>query len=191
MAVSVADFNCSCSEQIFQFKNSRRNVAQGAEVLEQHRDCRVMSIRVSSRSRPRAQRVCFNLASGHRRSQLNRAIERKQQGRKSPAAPTTRCDRNLSPPKVTSKREFLRVGPEAFGRFSPELPFSGDLRLAENARTPIKKAGFSPRRCTLSLVEGVGGWGGRDRTSEWRNQNPVNSRVRSISLLNFPVPFTR
>jgi hypothetical protein len=42
MAVSVADFNCSCSEQIFQFKNSRSNVAQGAEVLEQHRDYRVM-----------------------------------------------------------------------------------------------------------------------------------------------------
>jgi hypothetical protein len=26
-AVSVADFNCSCPEQIFQFKDSRSNVA--------------------------------------------------------------------------------------------------------------------------------------------------------------------
>jgi hypothetical protein len=40
--VSVADFNCSCPEQIFQFKDSRSNVAQCAEVLEQHRECRVM-----------------------------------------------------------------------------------------------------------------------------------------------------
>src|SRR5215475_7952608 len=41
MAVSAADFDCSCSKQIFQFKNSRSNVAEGAEVIEQHRDCRV------------------------------------------------------------------------------------------------------------------------------------------------------
>jgi hypothetical protein len=25
-----------------------------------------------------------------------------------------------------------------------------------------------------SLVEPVAGWGGRDRTSEWRNQNPLD-----------------
>jgi hypothetical protein len=33
---------CFCSEQIFQFKNPRSNVAYCAEVLEQHRECRVM-----------------------------------------------------------------------------------------------------------------------------------------------------
>jgi hypothetical protein len=37
MAESVTDFNCSRSEQILRFKNSRSNVAWCAEVLEQHR----------------------------------------------------------------------------------------------------------------------------------------------------------
>src|SRR5262245_45217230 len=30
---------------------------------------------------------------------------------------------------------------------------------------------------SLSLVERVAGWGGRDRTSEWRNQNPLPYRL--------------
>ena len=38
----MADFNCSCPEQIFQFKDSRSNVAWCAEVLEQHRECDAM-----------------------------------------------------------------------------------------------------------------------------------------------------
>jgi hypothetical protein len=42
----------------------------------------------------------------------------------------------------------------------------------------------------LRRLDNTGGWGGRDRTSEWRNQNPINSRVISTSLLNFPPPFT-
>jgi hypothetical protein len=34
------------------------------------------------------------------------------------------------------------------------------------------------------------GWGGRDRTSEWRNQNPLNTIIKSMALLNFLLPFT-
>jgi len=29
------------------------------------------------------------------------------------------------------------------------------------------------------------GWGGRDRTSEWRNQNPLISSTKSATVLKF------
>ena len=35
------------------------------------------------------------------------------------------ADRNPSPPKVSRKREFLRIWPETFGRFSPKLSLFG------------------------------------------------------------------
>jgi hypothetical protein len=37
---------------------------------------------------------------------------------------------------------------------------------------------------------GLPGLGGRDRTSEWRNQNPLNTTTKSMSFLNFPQKVT-
>src|SRR4051812_39903236 len=60
--------------------------------------------------------------------------KRGNEGRVNPAAPTTQWDRNLSPLKVSPKREFLRFRLETFGRFSPWLRFYGAWRPAANAR---------------------------------------------------------
>jgi len=37
---------------------------------------------------------------------------------------------------------------------------------------------------------GQSGWGGRDRTSEWRNQNPLQSSIKSTGILIFHVRST-
>jgi len=34
------------------------------------------------------------------------------------------------------------------------------------------------------------GWGGRDRTSEWRNQNPLETSIKSTAILKFWVHCT-
>ena len=60
----------------------------------------------------------------------------------SPANPTAQWDRNLSPVKVSPKREFPRFRLETFGIFSPELPFSRTWRLAASARKARKMQGF-------------------------------------------------
>src|SRR6267154_5728479 len=48
-----------------------------------------------------------------------------RQRQKLTATSTAQWDRNLSPLKVSTKREFLRFWPETFGRFSLELSFFG------------------------------------------------------------------
>jgi hypothetical protein len=84
-----------------------------------------------------------------------------------PASPSTQCDRKLSPPTVSQKREFPAFGLETFGRFSPKLPFSGDGRPTRNARNPYKMRGFCPQRCLRSVVERLVGWRrSADRTSQ-------------------------
>jgi hypothetical protein len=40
-------------------------------------------------------------------------------------------------------------------------------------------------------IQHVGpGWGGRDRTSEWRNQNPMIPPAITMAFLNFLTPFS-
>jgi hypothetical protein len=53
------------------------------------------------------------------------------------ATPTIQWDRKLSPPKVSSKREFLRYWLETFSRFSLELPTFGDWRRATNTQKAL------------------------------------------------------
>jgi len=60
-----------------------------------------------------------------------------RQRRKLTATSTIQWYRKLSPPKVSSKREFLRFWLEIFGKFSPELPFFGGLRLTTDARKAL------------------------------------------------------
>ena len=77
------------------------------------------------------------------------------------ANPTTQWGRNLSPLKVSAKREFPRFGPETFGRFSLKLRFSGDGRLTRNARNAYKTRGFRTQRaCYLWLREWLAALGG-------------------------------
>jgi hypothetical protein len=42
----------------------------------------------------------------------------------------------------------------------------------------------------LRRLDNTGGWGGRDRTSEWRNQNQMISLEISSGFLNFITPFS-
>ena len=107
------------------------------------------------------------------------------------AASTTHWGRNLSPLKVSSKREFLRFWPETFGRFSPELPYFGFWRLVEKARKAPKNAGFSPTMCSLSLAERVLGWGGRDRTQTFPIEfRPLKYQENFASKASFSCPET-
>ena len=67
-------------------------------------------------------------------------------------------------------------------RFSTEL-----LKLNFQTRPKI----WREQSCFYNELSALSpGWGGRDRTSEWRNQNPLNSRVESMNLLSFLPPFT-
>ncbi len=55
--------------------------------------------------------------------------------------PTAQCDRNLSPLKVSPKREFLRLRLETFGRFSPKLSIFGSLETSAICKNPRKLPG--------------------------------------------------
>jgi hypothetical protein len=58
------------------------------------------------------------------------------------AAPTAQSDRNLSPLKVSQKREFLHLRLETFGRFSPKLPILRAWRLVVHTQICRKLQGF-------------------------------------------------
>src|SRR5260221_6611627 len=51
--------------------------------------------------------------------------------------------------------------------------FSGVAKLTRNAELP----GFLPRRAENAQTPRLLGWGGRNRTSVWRNQNPLPYRL--------------
>ena len=83
----------------------------------------------------------------------------------------------------------MRTRPETFANFQLKICEHGDRRQRRRRGKPE-----FPARSVVSRGAwpnpGMGGWGGRDRTSEWRNQNPLNSRVKSMNLLSFLPPFT-
>lgn len=63
-----------------------------------------------------------------------------------------------------------------FRRFPPQVRQAGAQRRKRMRRKP----GFPAHSDVSSetwLYPGMGGWGGRDRTSEWRNQNPLPYRL--------------
>ena len=77
------------------------------------------------------------------------------------ANPTTQWDRNLSPLKVSPKREFLGFGLETFGRFSPKLPLFGNRRPGGIARKARKLQDFRALSSRyLWLSEWMAGAGG-------------------------------
>jgi hypothetical protein len=43
----------------------------------------------------------------------------------------------------------------------------------------------------LRRLDNTDGWGGRDRTSEWQNQNPLVPTETSTEILNLHVQFYR
>jgi hypothetical protein len=85
-------------------------------------------------------------------------------------------DRTRSPVTVSAKREYSRVWPETFAGWSPAI---ADLGVQRHSRT-CEKPPF-PARPRVSWgvwpTARVAGWGGRDRTSEWWNQNPLPYRL--------------
>ena len=64
--------------------------------------------------------------------------------------------------------EMRRKVTERAINFSPETT---TLSLAHGNRRLFRRAGNAPDYAR------VRGWGGRDRTSEWRNQNPLPYRL--------------
>ena len=85
-------------------------------------------------------------------------------------------DRTGSSPIVSAKREYPRTRSETFGDFHSKIGQLGVRRrgpIRETlAFTAVLRAG-----CEVSRTAGMPGWGGRDRTSEWRNQNPLPYRL--------------
>jgi hypothetical protein len=61
------------------------------------------------------------------------------------AATIAQWDRNLSPLKVSPKREFLWFWLETFGIFSLKLSFFGAWRPIGNVRKARKMRGFYPK----------------------------------------------
>jgi hypothetical protein len=54
---------------------------------------------------------------------------------------------------------------------------------------PSSNAQIASASRQLSRRAPLGGWGGRDRTSEWRNQNRAPQPLISTTILNFLDPF--
>jgi hypothetical protein len=83
---------------------------------------------------------------------------------------------NQSPPIVSAKREYLRIWPETFGNFHLRTG-----KLGVQRRNRMREEPGFPARSPLSWGARpnarMAGWGGRDRTSEWRNQNPLPYRL--------------
>ena len=103
------------------------------------------------------------------------ALDTGEQHQRSGSPGGTR-DRTTSPPIVSAKRECSRVWPETFGIWRTKTT---DLGVWRRNRTR-EKSGF-PAHSRVSWGArpnaGMAGWGGRDRTSEWRNQNPLPYRL--------------
>src|SRR6187431_548675 len=77
---------------------------------------------------------------------------------------------------VSPKREYLRRRPETFGDFRLNLGKAG----VQRRKRMREKLGFPAHSRVPSGAwpnAGMAGWGGRDRTSEWRNQNPLPYRL--------------
>jgi hypothetical protein len=55
------------------------------------------------------------------------------------------------------------------------------------ARSP-PTAGFRATLWGKTLETGLAGWGGRNRTSEWRNQNPLPYRLATPQYLHWKMP---
>jgi hypothetical protein len=68
------------------------------------------------------------------------------------------------------------------GRMPPTIQKITPQRLRNVLLTP---GNLVPNLATRTehIETGLPGWGGRTRTSEWRNQNPPNSRVASEPIL--------
>ena len=71
---------------------------------------------------------------------------------------------------VSQKWEYSRTGPETFGALAPQNREigTGDRRLGR--KSPLLAA-LSRAPWKRAAIAGLAGWGGRYRTSEWRNQS--------------------
>src|SRR3984893_6153075 len=90
--------------------------------------------------------------------------------------PRRRWDRTRSLPANSRKREYRNCRPETFGNLAaPGVDFATQ-RLSQMYESP-PNAGLSRLIGRSRRMSGLVGWGGRDRTSEWRNQNPLPYRL--------------
>ncbi len=60
------------------------------------------------------------------------------------------------------------------------VQMTGQIRFVNGLESRLEVKSLSQQDHRLAA-----GWGGRDRTSEWRNQNPLGSRRKSAAILNF------
>ena len=73
-----------------------------------------------------------------------------------------------SPDRASRKQEYSQLLPETFRNFRSEISKMGRRRLFKNHGGPLLAGSFGGGE-NLSTNRGMLGWGGRDRTSEWRN----------------------
>jgi hypothetical protein len=86
-------------------------------------------------------------------------------------------DRTQSPASASRKREHSGWRPETFGKFASDLANSGSLETVHQIAKARQLWAFLPIPGVVSPVPRLVGWGGRDRTSEWWNQNPLPYRL--------------
>ena len=116
--------------------------------------------------------------------------------------PLAAQDRGVEPvsaqnePVCVSRRQKFRILKNRLRRLTPEISPKARKDRSLEVRKP-KKCTQKPRKCGLLCADskcheifGLCGWGGRIRTSAWRNQNPLPYRLatpqRALRGLNQP-----
>jgi hypothetical protein len=94
---------------------------------------------------------------------------------------------------LRAKKFNHEMAPERYLRLAPAKPGAEtSLQRAavrkdrKKARKYATKAPHRQRQNTSNINSLFAGWGGRTRTSEWRNQNPTDSPYYSMHILKNP-----
>jgi len=99
---------------------------------------------------------------------------------------TKRSPCHIEPVSGASKRKLenrkQRLAPQK-PRSTPESMEIADQRLGCTSLTS-RDVGDSRTSGNRTIETGLAGWGGSNRTSEWRNQNPTTSLLKSTRILN-------
>src|SRR3954447_5523561 len=74
-----------------------------------------------------------------------------------------------------------------FRRFPPQVRRTGESGDEIECTKSRDFPGHSRVSWQPELNAGMAGWGGRDRTSEWRNQNPLPYRLATPQLAGFRI----
>ena len=87
--------------------------------------------------------------------------------------------RTNSPAIFSRKTGIMTACPRDFRSNAREIRSSSERRDSAIVSKCSQTAGISARMCLRTCEIGLIGWGGRIRTSAWRNQNPTISLLKS------------